>query len=158
MAERMDPWSGRRASGEDEITFTSVRILDGTSERPYPGEMTVAENRIRSITRSGGGYQWNTNGGQRIDGRDATLMPGMVDAHLHLSWSNAPGIDPIQMMPIEEHMLVREGYFADLLLVDGDPSVDGRVLQDQSRLVATMKDGKFHKAPKNGVAYMRLTA
>ena len=109
MAERLDPWSGRRASGpgggEDEITFTNVRILDGTGERPYPGEVTVAGNRIRSITRSGGGYQWNTNGGQRIDGRGATLMPGMIDAHLHLSWNNAPGIDPIQMMPIEEHML-----------------------------------------------------
>ena len=54
MAERMDPWSGRRASGagggEDEITFTNVRILDGTGERPYPGEVTVAGNRIRSIT------------------------------------------------------------------------------------------------------------
>ena len=33
-------------------------------------------------------------------------MPGMIDAHLHLSWNNAPGIDPIQMMEPEEHMLV----------------------------------------------------
>ena len=36
----------------------------------------------------------------------ATLMPGLCDAHLHLSWNNAPGIDPIQMMPPEEHTLV----------------------------------------------------
>ena len=41
-----------------------------------------------------------------IDGMGATLMPGMIDAHLHLSWNNAPGIDPIQMMEVEEHMLV----------------------------------------------------
>jgi imidazolonepropionase-like amidohydrolase len=33
-------------------------------------------------------------------------MPGLCDAHLHLSWNNAPGIDPIQMMPPEEHTLV----------------------------------------------------
>ncbi len=45
--------------------------------------------------------------------------------------------------------LVREGYLADLLLVDGDPSNDVRVLQDHSKLVAIMKDGKFHKAPGN---------
>src|SRR3546814_5757790 len=44
-------------------------------------------------------------GGHRIDGRGATLMPGLVDAHLHLSWNNAPGIAPIQLMPVEEHML-----------------------------------------------------
>ena len=36
----------------------------------------------------------------------ATLMPGLIDGHLHLSWNNAPGIDPIQMMEVEEHMLV----------------------------------------------------
>jgi imidazolonepropionase-like amidohydrolase len=41
--------------------------------------------------------------------------------------------------------LIREGYLADLLLVDGDPSTDIRVLQKASRLVAIMKDGKFHK-------------
>nr|WP_281351253.1 amidohydrolase family protein [Sneathiella litorea] len=33
-------------------------------------------------------------------------MPGMIDSHLHLSWNNAPGIDPIQFMEVEEHMLV----------------------------------------------------
>lgn len=37
--------------------------------------------------------------GQRIDGRGMTLMPGLIDAHLHLIWNNAPGINPIQMMP-----------------------------------------------------------
>ena len=113
MAERLDPWSGRRAggggngngNGENGITFTNVRVLDGTGERPYAGEVTVEGNRIKRITRAGGGYQWGANGGQRIDGGGATLMPGLVDAHLHLSWNNAPGIDPIQMMPIEEHML-----------------------------------------------------
>jgi imidazolonepropionase-like amidohydrolase len=45
-------------------------------------------------------------GATAIDGMGATLMPGLIDAHLHLSWNNAPGIDPIQMMELEEHMLV----------------------------------------------------
>src|SRR3546814_17640665 len=54
--------------------------------------------------------------------------------------------------------LIREGYLADLLLVDGDPASDVRVLQDKSRLVAIMKDGKFHKAPDGLAAELRLTA
>src|SRR3546814_1709544 len=45
--------------------------------------------------------------------------------------------------------LIREGYLADLLLVDGDPASDVRVLQDKSRLVAIMKDGRFHKDRKS---------
>lgn len=100
-------WGANRGAGDrqSEITFSNVRILDATGEAPFSGDVTVAGNRIKTITRSGTGYSWNTNGGQRIDCRGMTLMPGLIDAHLHLSWNNAPGINPIQMMPIEEHML-----------------------------------------------------
>jgi hypothetical protein len=40
---------------------------------------------------------------------------------------------------------VKPGYLADLLLVDGDPTRDVRVLQEQDRLAMIMKDGRFHK-------------
>jgi imidazolonepropionase-like amidohydrolase len=42
---------------------------------------------------------------------------------------------------------VREGYLADLLLVDGDPLANIAILQDPARLLAIMKDGTFHKEP-----------
>ena len=42
---------------------------------------------------------------------------------------------------------VRQGYLADLLLVDGDPVANIAILQDRSRLLAVMKDGRFHRAP-----------
>jgi len=42
---------------------------------------------------------------------------------------------------------VREGYLADLLLVDGDPLADLRLLEDRARLLAVMKDGVFHRRP-----------
>ena len=106
-------WGGGNGAGthDQDIVFSNVRILDGTGEMPYSGEVTVAGNRIKAIRRSGvgggygEGYSWGGNGGQRVDGRGMTLMPGLIDAHLHLSWNNAPGIDPIQMMPLEEHVL-----------------------------------------------------
>ncbi|WP_217547618.1 amidohydrolase family protein [Streptomyces sp. GbtcB6] len=46
----------------------------------------------------------------------------------------------------EELGLVREGYLADLVLVDGDPLADIRILQDRDRLRVIMKDGVLHKA------------
>ncbi len=99
-------WStnGREA---DSVLFTNVRILDATGEYPYTGEVLVQGNRIKQVTR--GSSRFGTAGATgvtTIDGAGATLMPGMIDAHLHLSWNNAPGIDPINMMEIEEHMLV----------------------------------------------------
>jgi imidazolonepropionase-like amidohydrolase len=42
---------------------------------------------------------------------------------------------------------IRPGKLADLLLVDGDPTLDVRILQDKARIPAVMKDGRFHRAP-----------
>jgi imidazolonepropionase-like amidohydrolase len=53
-----------------------------------------------------------------------------------------------QIMQREDLGQIRPGFLADLLLVDGDPSLDVRVLQDASRLVGIMKDGVFHKDPR----------
>ncbi|HEY1940877.1 MAG TPA: amidohydrolase family protein [Roseiarcus sp.] len=94
-------------NGSSGVVFTNVRILDGSGEYPFTGEVVVQGNRIRSVTRGSSRIGGAGAGGQTvIDGMGATLMPGMCDAHLHLSWNNAPGIDPIQMMPPEEHTLV----------------------------------------------------
>lgn len=41
--------------------------------------------------------------------------------------------------------LVKKGYLADLIVVDGDPLQDITLLQDRSRILAIMKDGSFHK-------------
>jgi imidazolonepropionase-like amidohydrolase len=43
--------------------------------------------------------------------------------------------------------LLREGFTADLLLVDGDPTTDVQLLQSQTRLIGIMKAGAFHKPP-----------
>jgi len=94
-------------NGSGGVIFTNVRILDGSGEYPFTGEVAVQGNRIHSVTRGSSRIGGAGAGAQTvIDGMGATLMPGMCDAHLHLSWNNAPGIDPIQMMPPEEHTLV----------------------------------------------------
>jgi imidazolonepropionase-like amidohydrolase len=97
-----------RIGGSNGVVFTNVRILDGSGDYPYTGEVVVQGNRIRQVTRGASRLTPGAGGGAQtvIDGMGATLMPGLIEAHLHLSWNNAPGIDPIQMMPPEEHTLV----------------------------------------------------
>jgi imidazolonepropionase-like amidohydrolase len=51
------------------------------------------------------------------------------------------------MMRPHELGVVKEGYLADLLLVDGDPLANLSILRDPKRLLAVMKDGVFVKAP-----------
>lgn len=61
--------------------------------------------------------------------------------------------------------LIKPGYLADLLLVDGDPLRDITLFQDPDNLLMIMKDGKYHQPPRprprprdplNGVAQRRL--
>jgi imidazolonepropionase-like amidohydrolase len=53
---------------------------------------------------------------------------------------------------------VRNGYLADLLLVDGDPLADVRILQNRRRLLAIMQNGVFHKAPPPDLGQRRRAA
>jgi imidazolonepropionase-like amidohydrolase len=54
------------------------------------------------------------------------------------------------MMRPNELGLVKEGYLADLLMIDGDPLANLSILRDPKRILAVMKDGCFAKAPPLG--------
>ena len=56
------------------------------------------------------------------------------------------------MMRPHELGAIKEGYLADLLLVDGDPLANLSILRDPKRILAVMKDGVFAKAPDDRVA------
>ena len=45
---------------------------------------------------------------------------------------------------------VKAGFYADMILIDGDPLEDITILQDQSKIVGIMKNGVFHKDPGSG--------
>jgi imidazolonepropionase-like amidohydrolase len=52
----------------------------------------------------------------------------------------------IMMKPHELGQL-KDGFLADLLLIDGDPLANLSILRDPKRILAVMKDGVFAKAP-----------
>ncbi len=83
------------------VLFTNVRIFDGSGEHPFTGEVLVQGNRIKQVGR--GSRTVPANGHTVIDGAGCTLMPGMTEAHTHLSWNNAGSLDAIFRMPPEEH-------------------------------------------------------
>jgi imidazolonepropionase-like amidohydrolase len=52
------------------------------------------------------------------------------------------------MMQGHELGLVKDGFLADLMLVDGDPLANLSILRDHKRILAVMKDGVFAKQPE----------
>ena len=53
--------------------------------------------------------------------------------------ANAQGTD------IPEIGEVKEGYLADLIMIEGDPLTDVTLFQDKGNICMIMKDGKYHK-------------
>src|SRR5215468_5525408 len=93
--------------------FSNVRIIDGSGEHPFTGEVLVQGNRIKRVAR--GSRAIPMNGATVIDAAGATLMPGLCDAHLHLTWNGMASLETIQNMPPEEHTLYAMGAAKTLL-------------------------------------------
>jgi imidazolonepropionase-like amidohydrolase len=85
------------------MLFTNVRIINGSGDAPFAGEVLVQGNRILRVGRTPRSIQ--AAGATVIDAAGATLMPGMVEAHTHFSWNDAATLEAIQRMPLEEHVL-----------------------------------------------------
>jgi imidazolonepropionase-like amidohydrolase len=85
--------------------FTNVAIFDGTGAKPYPGEVAVEDKRIMAVAAAPN--KLDRADASVVDGGGAVLMPGMVEAHAHLSWPCA--YDRIildKTIPPEEHLLI----------------------------------------------------
>ncbi|WP_199554035.1 metal-dependent hydrolase family protein [Sandaracinobacteroides hominis] len=66
-----------------DIRFSNVRVFDGTSARlSAPTDVLVVGNRIEAI----GPAARSAGGATVIDGRGRTLMPGLIDVHVHLTF------------------------------------------------------------------------
>ena len=87
------------------ILFTNVAIFDGSGRAPFPGEVRIVGERIETVAERPG--QLDRSGNLVIDGQGMTLMPGMVEAHAHLSWpSSVERVVNAMKLPAEEHLLV----------------------------------------------------
>lgn len=96
---------------------------------------------IRVVPGGDYGFAWNPVG---RNARDLELFVdwfGFSPAEALRSATQYGG----QIMGMGEELgLVRVGWLADLVLVDGDPLDDIRILQDRARLAVIMKDGRLH--------------
>ncbi|HWQ39629.1 MAG TPA: amidohydrolase family protein [Burkholderiales bacterium] len=86
------------------VLFTNVRVLDGSGAAPFPGEVRVQGERIAALAPAGTSLP---RGEARVvDGRGATLMPGLIEAHAHLSFTDVAASIELGSIPPEEHTLL----------------------------------------------------
>ena len=124
--------------------FTNVRIFDGTANAPRPGSVLVDGDTIAQVA-----YDPATIAPAAhthvIDGDGRTLMPGMIDAHTHLTWgSSVEKIYHAFILPPDE-LEVAATRNARVLLDHGFTSLwSGGALGDgiETRLAARIAAGE----------------
>lgn len=110
---------------------------------------------IRVLPGGDYGFAWNPIGNNARDLEYFVDLFGFSPMEAIVSATKLGGE---LMMQGHELGQVKPGYLADLLLVDGDPLEDIRILQDRTRLLGIMKDGSFHKRPTARAAARRMAA
>jgi len=97
--------------------ITNAKIFDGTGSDPFDGEVRVEGEWIVQV--SAGTGQVSRDGADVVDAAGKTLLPGLIEAHAHLSWpSSVDRLIPTMELPAEEHLLVT-AYNARVLLDAG---------------------------------------
>lgn len=110
----------------------------------------LTKRGVRVLPGGDYGFAWNPIGTNARDMEHFVKLFGYSHLQAIKSATQYGG----QLMKLDVG-LIKEGYLADILLVDGDPSKDVSLLQDEGNLVAIMKDGSFHKAPSTSNAHSR---
>ena len=123
-----------------------------TKKMGYHRELEAAVESMRAMSKRGirilpggdYGFAWTPHGTNAKDLEYFVKYVGMSTMEALLS-ATAWGGPMMRMGKVLGY--IREGYLADILLIDGDPLADITLLQDRSRILAVMKDGEFHRAP-----------
>lgn len=83
--------------------FRNVRILDCSGAPPFAGCVRVEGNRIAAVVP--GPAVAAAADATVVEGRGATLMPGLIEAHSHLTFTDVAQSVELGFIPPEEHML-----------------------------------------------------
>jgi imidazolonepropionase-like amidohydrolase len=99
---------------------------------------------VRVLPGGDYGFPFNPNGTNARDIEHFVTLYGYTPAEALSAATMLGG----QIMGMGGELgLIRPGYIADLLIVEGDPTADVRILQDKANLRSILQAGRFYKAP-----------
>ncbi|OAN56611.1 amidohydrolase family protein [Sphingobium sp. TCM1] len=131
------------ASPPPHIDMSSMKA--SAAERLELEKVLVPKLKARGVRVLPGGdygFPFNPNGRNARDLEHFVNLYGFTPAEALSAATMLGG----QLMGLEVGQ-VKPGYLADLLLVEGDPTQDVRILQDASNIKMIMLGGKMHKSP-----------
>ena len=87
--------------------FRNAAVLDGTGAPPWRGDVLVDGNRVADVLPTGRAVPRPAPPDATIiECNGATLMPGLVEPHAHLSFIDQASPFDFHAVPVEEHLLL----------------------------------------------------
>jgi imidazolonepropionase-like amidohydrolase len=112
--------------------FRNATIIDGSGDMPYIGTVSVEGSRIAAVTPSSAEPGWGSDD-EVIECRGYTVMPGLTEAHCHISFNNLLSMyQAVEIQP-EDHsllalsnaqMLLQRGFTSLFSAASAKPRVD----------------------------------
>ncbi len=135
--------------GEETVGISRQAAKEMGYERELEASVksmkAMLKRGIRVLPGGDYGFAWAPHGENARDVEYFVKYLGMTPMEAIVSCTKWGGEI---MMRGNELGQIKEGFLADLLLVDGDPVSNIAILQDERKFLAIMKDGQFHKAPE----------
>jgi len=106
------------AKAKSTVLFTNANIFDGKNAKLATGMSVLVEgNKIAKIAKS----ITAPAGAAVIDAKGKTLMPGLIDAHSHITFNNMP---KLQLLTASQNFVqIRAAAYADDFLMTGFTTV-----------------------------------
>jgi imidazolonepropionase-like amidohydrolase len=132
-------YANRHEADREPEQGMEVELTENAVKQVVP---ELVRRGIRVLPGGDYGFPWNPVGRNTRDLQLFVDWFGFTPAEALRAATQYGG----QIMDMGDELgLIRPGYLADLVLVDGNPLDDISMIQDRDRLVVIMKDGKFHK-------------
>jgi imidazolonepropionase-like amidohydrolase len=84
-----------------QTLITNVRVWDGSGSEPFAADVLLEGDRIKGV-----GARLAAPQAETVDGGGCLLMPGLVEAHAHLSFADVMPNHLVGEIPPEEHTLI----------------------------------------------------
>jgi len=134
-----------QAAGQWGVTAERSRVFERELEVTVEAVARMRKRGIRVLPGGDYGFAFTPHCQNARDLEYFVKYVGMTPMEALLSATRHGG--EIMMMGGELGQL-KDGYLADLLLVDGDPLSNLAILRDPAKLLAVMKDGVFYRDPE----------
>ena len=80
---------------EKTLLINNAKIIDGSGSEPFLGSILIKGNKIASVLKDTKSLSKEIKVNKTIDAKQKTVLPGLIDAHCHISFDEPSSNDEL---------------------------------------------------------------